>query len=39
MDFMIFPFVMIALCAVMMVLTMRSVGHKHVRSSTRGRDR
>jgi hypothetical protein len=29
MDFTIFPFVMIALCGVMMVLTMRGRGHKH----------
>ena len=39
MDFTIFPFVMVALCAVMMVLAMRGVGHKHVRSPTRERDR
>jgi hypothetical protein len=38
MDFTIFPFVMIALCAVMMVLTMRGMGPQAYRSSTRERD-
>jgi preprotein translocase subunit SecG len=39
MDFTIFPFVMIALCVVMMVLMMRGMGHMHGGHQTRKRDR
>ena len=35
MDFAIFPFFMIALCAVMMALTMRGMGTQACQSSTR----
>jgi preprotein translocase subunit SecG len=39
MDFTIFPFVMIALCVVMMVLMMHGMGCMHGGHQTRERDR
>jgi hypothetical protein len=38
-DFTIFPFVMIALCAVMTILMMRAMGPMHGGHRTRERDR
>jgi hypothetical protein len=39
MDFTFLPFVMIALCVVMMVLMMRGMGRMHGGHQTRERDR